>query len=230
MFAGRGARDTTVKTLAILSRKGGTGKTTVALHLAMACWLSGRGVLLADCDRQGSAQEWRRERKIGGPVVFSTKTPALFATQQAAQRAGRDLMVIDTSPSASEDMAEAVRCADYCLMILRPSFLDVRAIQETAELVARFGKRGAFVINQAPPRRAGREMACVGDTIAQLADLGRSIMPIGLRSRIAYQSAIAEGRSVQETAPLSAAALEIGGLWQEVEAQLWPPAVPAVAE
>jgi chromosome partitioning protein len=219
-----------VRTLAILSRKGGTGKTTVSLHLAMAAWLSGRGVLLADCDRQGSAQEWRRERQVGGPVVFSTKTPALFATQQAAHRAGRDLMIIDTSPSASEDLAEAVRCADFCLMVLRPSFLDVRAIRETAELVARFGKAGAFVINQAPPRRAGREMACVGDTVAQLSGLGRPIMPIGLRARIAYQSAVAEGRSVQETAPQSAAALEIGGLWRAVEERLWPAAVPAVAE
>ncbi|MCE3289329.1 MAG: chromosome partitioning protein ParA [Caulobacter sp.] len=219
-----------MRTLAILSRKGGTGKTTVSLHLAMAAWLSGRGVLLADCDRQGSAQEWRRERQVGGPVVFSTKTPALFATQQAAHRAGRDLMIIDTSPSASEDLAEAVRCADFCLMVLRPSFLDVRAIRETAELVARFGKAGAFVINQAPPRRAGREMACVGDTVAQLSGLGRPIMPIGLRARIAYQSAVAEGRSVQETAPQSAAALEIGGLWRAVEERLWPAAVPAVAE
>lgn len=219
-----------MRTLAILSRKGGTGKTTVSLHLAMAAWLSGRGVLLADCDRQGSAQEWRRERKVGGPVVFSTKTPALFATQQAAHRAGRDLMIIDTSPSASEDLAEAVRCADFCLMVLRPSFLDVRAIRETAELVARFGKPGAFVINQAPPRRAGKEMACVGDTVAQLSGLGRPIMPIGLRARIAYQSAVAEGRSVQETAPQSAAALEIGALWRAVEERLWPAAVPAVAE
>ncbi len=219
-----------MKTLAILSRKGGTGKTTVALHLAMAAWLSGKGVLLADCDRQGSAQEWRRERTIAGPVVFSTKTPALFATQQAAFRAGRDLMIIDTSPSASEDLAEAVRCADFCLMVLRPSFLDVRAVRETAELVSRFGKPGAFVINQAPPRRNGREMACVGDTVTQLAAMGRPIMPIGLRARIAYQSAVAEGRSVQETHPQSAAALEIGGLWREVEGRLWPSALPEVAE
>lgn len=219
-----------MKTLAILSRKGGTGKTTVALHLAMAAWMSGKGVLLADCDRQGSAQEWRRERTIGGPVVFSTKTAALFATQQAAFRAGRDLMVIDTSPSASEDLAEAVRCADYCLMVLRPSFLDVRAVRETAELVSRFGKPGAFVINQAPPRRNGREMACVGDTVTQLTAMGRPIMPIGLRARIAYQSAVAEGRSVQETDPQSAAALEIGGLWREVEGRLWPSAMPEVAE
>ena len=218
-----------MKTLAVLSRKGGTGKTTVSLHLAMAAWLAGKGVLLADCDRQGSAQEWRRERTIGGPVVFSTKPPALFATQQAAKRAGRDLMIIDTSPSASEDLADAVRCADFCLMVLRPSFLDVRAIRETAELVSRFGKPGAFVMNQAPPRRNGREMACVGDTVAQLVALGRPIMPIGLRARIAYQSAVAEGRSVQETNPASAAALEIGGLWREVSAHLWPTAVPAVA-
>ncbi|HYE45389.1 MAG TPA: AAA family ATPase [Caulobacter sp.] len=211
-----------MKTLALLSRKGGTGKTTVSLHLAVAAWLGGRGVLLADCDRQGSAAEWRRERRIGGPVVFGAKSAALFATQQAARRAGRDLMIIDTSPSGSEELADAVRCADFCLIVLRPSFLDVRAVRETAELVTRFGKPGAFVINQAPPRRAGREMACVGDTVAQLTGMGRPVLPIGLRARIAYQQALAQGLSVQEAAPGSAAAQEIAGLWRAVEEQLWP--------
>jgi chromosome partitioning protein len=215
-----------MKTLAVLSRKGGTGKTTISLHLAVSAWLGGRGVLLADCDRQGSAAEWRRERRIGGPVVFGAKSPALFATQQAARRAGRDLMIIDTSPSASEDLADAVRCADFCLMVLRPSFLDVRAVRETAELVTRFGKPGAFVINQAPPRRGGREMACVGDTVAELATMGRPVLPIGLRARIAYQQAIGQGLSVQEAAPGSAAAQEIAGLWRVVEEQLWPVPVP----
>jgi chromosome partitioning protein len=219
-----------VKTLAVLSRKGGTGKTTVSVHLAVAAWRSGLGVLLADCDRQGSAGEWRRERKTSGPVVFSAKSAALFATQQAADRAGRDLMIIDTSPTASEELADAVRCADFCLMVLRPSFLDVRAIRETAELVARFGKSGAFVINQAPPRRSGKEMACVGDTVRQLTALGRPVMPIGLRSRIAYQQAIGEGQTVLETAPSSSAAQEIGGLWKAVEAHLWPTYVPELTE
>jgi len=210
-----------VKTLAILSRKGGTGKTTLAVHLAVAAWQSGLGVLVADCDRQASAMEWRKERKLGGPVVFGAKSAALFATQQASKRAGRDLMIIDTSPSASEDLADAVRCADFCLMVLRPSFLDVKAVRDTAELVGRLGKAGAFVINQAPPRRAGREMACVGDTVAQLTPLGRPILPAGLRSRIAYQQAIGEGKAVQESAPSSAAAQEINQLWKIIQEQLW---------
>ena len=211
-----------VKTLAILSRKGGTGKTTVSLHLAVAAWRAGLGVLLADCDRQGSAGEWRRERRTTGPVVISAKSAALFATQQAADRAGRDLMIIDTSPTASEELADAVRCADFCLIVLRPSFLDVRAVAETAELVARFGKSGAFVINQAPPRRSNKEMACVGDTVRQLSAMGIPVMPIGLRSRIAYQQSIGEGQTVLESSPSSAAAKEIGGLWNAVQARLWP--------
>lgn len=210
-----------MKTLAILSRKGGTGKTTLSVHLAVAAWRSSRGVLLVDCDRQGSAAEWRRERKVPGPSIFAAKPAALFATQLAAKRAGRDLLLIDTSPSANEDLADAVRCADYCLMVLRPSFLDVRAVRDTAEMVSRFGKPGAFVLNQAPSRRNGKEMACVGEAVRELSGMGHPILPIGLRARVAYQQAVAEGMSVQETAPASAAALEIGGLWRHVEARLW---------
>lgn len=141
-------------------------------------------------------------------------------------RAGRDLSIIDTSPSGAEDIADAVRCADFCLIVLRPSFLDVRAVRETASLVSALGRPCAFVLNQAPPRRAGREMACVGDTVSALADTGRPFLPIGLRARIAYQQAVATGQSVQETAPGSAAAQEIAGLWKQVSDRLWP-AIPA---
>ncbi|MFN3858526.1 MAG: AAA family ATPase [Caulobacter sp.] len=214
-----------MKTLAILSRKGGTGKTTVAVHLAMAAWAEGRGVLLIDSDRQGSASEWRRQREGAGPAVFSAKPAALFATQQAAARAGRDLLIIDTSPNGPEDVADAVRCADFSLIVLRPSFLDVRAVRETVALTTALGRPCAFVLNQAPPRRAGREMACVGDTVAALADTARPFLPIGLRSRIAYQQAVGSGQTVQETAPGSAADQEIAGLWRHVVGRLWPTTV-----
>lgn len=211
-----------MKTVAVLSRKGGTGKTTVAVHLAVAAWRAGRGVLLVDSDRQGSASEWRRERQVPGPAVFTAKPAALFATQQAAKRAGRELMIIDTNPGPNEDLAEAVRCADYCLMVLRPSFFDLRAVRETAELLQRLGKAGAFVINQAPSKRSGKEMACVGETVAGLASLGRPVLPIGLRSRIAYQQALGMGMTVMETHPASAARQEIEGLWSAVDERLWP--------
>ncbi len=118
-----------MRTLAVLSQKGGTGKTTVAVHLAVAAWAGQRRVLLADLDPQRSAAEWRRVRAGNGPGLIESKPGALFVAQQAAERAGVDLMVLDTRPCGDTDTAEAIRAADLCLVVLRPSFFDLKATQ-----------------------------------------------------------------------------------------------------
>ena len=83
----RFVRGQALKTLAIIARKGGTGKTTLAVHLAAAAHASGYSTLLADTDRQHSAVEWRRMRQQAQPVVEAVKPGALFARQQDAARA-----------------------------------------------------------------------------------------------------------------------------------------------
>jgi chromosome partitioning protein len=108
-----------VRTLAVLSQKDGTGKTTVAVHLAVAAWAGQRRVLMADLDPQRSAAEWRRAREGSGRGLIESKPGTLFVAQQAAARAGVDLMVLDTRPAGDTDTAEAIRAADLCLVVLR---------------------------------------------------------------------------------------------------------------
>jgi chromosome partitioning protein len=209
-----------LKTLAVLSRKGGTGKTTVALHLAVAAHLAGRPAVLADLDRQHSLLEWRRRRAVNGPQAVDCKPGALFTLQQAASRAA-DLLVVDTGPATDETTDHAVRCADLSLIVVRPCFFDIHAVAESAELVKRMGRPGLLVLNQAPSRRNGVEMRSVGEAVRALKPLGLPIAPIGLRSRAAYQHAEASGLAAQELDPESAASAEIGALWRHVESLLW---------
>ncbi len=210
-----------MRTLAVLSQKGGTGKTTLAVHLAVAAWAGHRRVLIADLDPQRSASEWRRMREGPGPGVIESKTGALFVAQQASERAGVDLMVLDTRPAADSDTAEAIRCADLCLIVLRPSFFDLKATARMVDMTRAMGRTAAFVLNQAPPRRGDREGHAVLDAVEGLREFGLPVAPTGLRARAAYQSSVAKGLTAQEVAPASAAAREIGLMWGYVEDALF---------
>jgi chromosome partitioning protein len=212
-----------MRTLAVLSRKGGTGKTTVALHLAVSAFHAGRATLVCDMDPQRSALDWRREREREGPAVIEAKVGALFTARQAAARAGADLMVLDTRPSSDMECAEAVRYADLCLVVVRPCFFDLRAIERTVELVANMNRKGLFVLNQAPIRKHGAEPLQIRETVQALEAFGLPVANVGLRFRSAYQNAVRLGLAAQEFEPGCNAAIEIGALWDQVERELWPP-------
>lgn len=216
-----------MRTLAILSQKGGTGKTTVAVHLATAASAAGKHVLVADLDPQKSATDWRRVRGSEAPALIEAKPGTLFVASHTAERAGVDLLVLDTRPAQDSDIAEAVRLADLCLLVLRPSFFDLKAISRTLEMTRAMGKPAMFLVNQAPPQREHREPPSVLETVAALRELDAPLAPVGLRSRQVYQSAVAHGLTAQEAAPGSAAAQEINLLWAHLDQLLWPTASAA---
>ena len=219
-----------MRTLAILSQKGGTGKTTVAVHLATAAQAAGKRSLIADLDPQRSATEWRRMRPADAPALIEAKSGTLFVASHTAERTGMDLMVLDTRPAQDSDIAEAIRLADLCLLVLRPSFFDIKAIARTLEMTRSMGKPSLFVVNQAPAQREHREPPAVLETVAALRELGAPLAPVGLRARNVYQSAVAKGLTAQETAPGSAAAQEINLLWAHVEQALWPMVLAPVSK
>ena len=210
-----------MRTLAVLSQKGGTGKTTLAVHLAVAAWAADRRVLIADLDPQRSASEWRRARPGPGPGLIECKPGALFVAQQASERAGVDLMVLDTRPSADSDIAEAIRQADLCLIVLRPSFFDLKATGRMVDMTRAMGKSGLFVLNQAPPRRGEQEGRAVHEAVEALNAFGLPVAPVGLRARAAYQASVARGLTAAEAFPSSPAAREIDLLWRHVGQRLF---------
>ena len=209
-----------MKTLAVLARKGGTGKTTVALHLAVAARSAGLSTLLVDLDRQQSSVEWRRQRPSSDLAVEPLKPGALFTRQQDARREGVDLLIVDTGPTLEADVEQAIRCADLCAIVSRPNFFDLKAVADTAALAQSFHREVVFVLNQAPPRRNGIENPAVGEAVLALRGLGGVVAPIGLRSRVAYQQSVALGLTAQEHEPEGSAANEIAALWRWMETRL----------
>ena len=205
-----------MRTIAVIARKGGSGKTTVATHLALAAHLRGFKVLVADTDPQRSALEVLKGRQAEGPQRTDTTGPKLFALQMGAVRDGADLVVIDTAAGAVEDVANAIVLADLSLLILRPTFLDLAAAVQTVETVRRLRKPAMIVVNQAPHPRGGIEAPAVKRALQALALMRLPVVPAILRSRAVYQTILETGRSAEEGDD-PAAAQEVAELWGFIE-------------
>jgi chromosome partitioning protein len=210
-----------MRTIAVIARKGGAGKTTVATQLALAAYLRGYATLLADIDPQRSSTEVLKARASPGPECVDISGPRLSGLQMSAVQAGVEAMIIDTAAGAEEDVASAIVLADLSLLILRPTFLDLAAAIQTVDVVRRLRKPAMIVVNQAPPARGGVEAPAVKRALKALAILRLPVAPTILRARNVYQTALETGRSAEETDD-RVAAQEIAALWGFIERFAFP--------
>lgn len=207
-----------MRTIAVIALKGGSGKTTVAVHVALAAYLRGMRTLLVDIDPQRSASEVLGARAVAGPAFASAAAPELFQAQIAAVGAGVEALVIDTAAGAVEDAGQAIVLADLALLVVRPTLLDIAAMVRTLDVVRRLGKPFLIVVNQAPVARGGIEPPSVKRALRALEFMRLPVAPVLMRARAAYQTAIETGRSVEE-APDATAAEEFAQLWAQIEAR-----------
>jgi chromosome partitioning protein len=206
-----------MRTIAVIARKGGSGKTTVAVHMAIAAHLRGKKALLADSDPQRSSSTVLKGRAGCGPTVCETCGVELVRLQTGAVRAGVEALFIDTPAGAEDELAHAIVLADLSLLVIRPTFLDFAAAIRTAEVLRRLRKPGLIVLNQAPVARAGAEPPLVKKAQEALRIMRLPVAPTILRARAAYQSALESGSSVEELSNAAPAAQEIADLWSYVE-------------
>jgi chromosome partitioning protein len=206
-----------MRTIAVIARKGGSGKTTVAVHLAIAAHLRGKKTLLADSDPQRSSSAVLSGRAACGPSFRETSGPELFSLQAGAVRGGVDALFIDTPAGAEDELAHAIVLADLSLLVIRPTFLDFAAAIRTAEVLRRLRKPGLIVLNQAPVPRAGAEPPLVKKAQEALRIMRLPVAPTILRARAAYQSALETGRSAEELAGAEQASQEVAELWAYVD-------------
>jgi chromosome partitioning protein len=187
-----------MRTIAVIGRKGGCGKTTIAVHLAIGLHLRGRATALADTDPQRSVIEVFKGRRESGPTVVASAAPKLFTLQLSMARAGSEALVIDTPAVLEEEVAQAVILADLALLVVRPTFLDLAAAVRTSDIIRRLRKPGLVVLNQAPPARETVEAPAVARAVEALRLLRLPVAPTIIRSRSAYQTVVESGRSAEE--------------------------------
>lgn len=197
--------------ISFASLKGGTGKTSLSVHLAHAIALSGARVILIDADPQASASDWAaaRDDKPPFPVVgMARDTLHRDLADIAAHYAHA---VIDTPPRVSALARSAILASDLVLIPVQPSSYDVWAAAETVKLIEEAQQfkpelKSAFVVNRKVDRTTiGKEVE------GALADYSPPVLSAALQSRIAFAEASA-GYTVLEDAPKSLAAAEVRSL------------------
>lgn len=215
------------KTLALLSQKGGSGKTTLSLHLAVIAQSSGLRTVLVDCDPQRSASGWWNARSAETPELIETDPSRLREVIEAAQADGVDLLVIDTRPSVERDTMEVARLADLALIPTRPSILDLRAIGATVDVIKATKGRAGIVLNSCPPGRGQKEAVLTAEARTGLENYGLPILPVSVTQRAALSHALIDGRAVTEFEPDGKAAAELHAVWNWTKGILWPSEQPS---
>jgi chromosome partitioning protein len=128
-------------------------------------------------------------------------------------------VVVDTPGASGPITSEAMSQADLVLLVARPTFLDIAAAVRTFAEARHLGVPSLIVLNQAPPARGGEEHVAVSKSLEALRSTNLPVSAAIVHSRLAFQTSIASGLSVEEFAA-SPAAAEISALWTDVEANL----------
>lgn len=206
-----------MKVIAVLNQKGGSGKTTIATHLARGLQLQGHSVLLVDSDQQGSARDWRAVDEDNPVPVIGLDRPTL--DKDLKNVSDKEFVVIDGSPQATNLALSAIKAADFVLIPVQPSPYDVWATSDLVDLVQQRiemtdGRlKAAFVVSRAIQNtNIGKEVAAV------LQDYNLPVLDARIVQRVSYPNSASVGKTVFETeSAKSNAVTEITQLVNEVK-------------
>jgi chromosome partitioning protein len=201
-----------MQVIAIVSQKGGVGKSTLAVHLATEANAQGQKVLLLDLDPQGSAMEWASRRGDQPPDVSGANPASVGKEIERARGEGYDLVVIDTAPHADHAALQAARAADLVAIPCRPSTFDIAAISATLDLCKLANKQAVVVLNAAPIRSR-----VITEAEEAIAEKGGKVSPVVIRQRVSFQHCMIDGRTAAEYEPGGAAAHEIARLLADLK-------------
>jgi chromosome partitioning protein len=206
--------------ITIASRKGGSGKSTVAAHMGVLGSRPGNPAVLVDLDQQRSLGNWWRRRRDEFPLLVEIEAANLPEILRTATEERVPAVFIDTPPHAEAEIAAAIRVADLVLVPCRPSAFDLWAAQATLEMTTALKRPAMVVLNACP---AGRtllsrfgENPAVRQARALLDGMGVAVADTALGDRLTYRSAIITGQAASELEPGGKAAQEIAALWREI--------------
>lgn len=205
-----------MQVIAVLNQKGGSGKTTIATHLARALQIAGADVLLVDSDPQGSARDWAAVREDQPVPVVGIDRPTI--ERDLKSLAKKDFIVIDGAPQAADLAVSAIKAANFILIPVQPSPYDIWATADLVDLVKQRievtdGKlKAAFVVS-----RAIKGTKIGAEVTEALSGYGLPVLASRITQRVSYPSTAAGGTTVIDAEPGREAAREIQALINEIK-------------
>lgn len=205
------------KIITVAQQKGGSGKTTLAVNLAISLLGRGHSVAIVDTDPQGSMGRWfieRMERADTDPeqaLEFSTSSAwgASYESEKLKKRF--DFVILDTPPKIDADLRPALRVADLVVVPVATSQVDLWATEGVLDLTRREKRRALIVINRARPgTRLSAEIA------SQAADLDADVAQTQIGNRVAYAETLGQGLGVSERSRTRTAGDEFEALADEI--------------
>jgi chromosome partitioning protein len=193
-----------MKTIALIAQKGGTGKTTLALSLAVAAAQDGLTALIIDLDPQATACNWSDRRASDNVMVIDAQPARLAAALEKAEQGGVDLVLIDTPARSEQSALAAARAADLVLIPCRPQAYDLETLPNTLEIVRLSGNPPAMAVLNAIQAQGQRHEQAK----ALLARLELPVCPFMIGTRAAFGDAGALGQTPLEYEPSGKAAQE----------------------
>jgi chromosome partitioning protein len=202
--------------ITIAQQKGGSGKTTVAAHLAVALGTRDKSVAIVDVDPQGSLGEWfeRREERLGEDGIdLEFRTASGWGARREARNLARahDFVIVDTPPKSDIEMRPAIEIADLVVVPLQPTPVDLWATDPILQMVAKEGNEALLVLN-----RVIRRALLTAEMAEATGELGYRVARAQLGNRVAFPASMGSGRTVIETDPNGVAAEEVRALAKEV--------------
>ncbi len=208
-----------MKTLAILSRKGGTGKTTLTVNLAVAAEQAGHKVAIVDLDSQASASEWSDWRVSGTgkttPAVISVHSARLPQVLHKLQQDGTTFAVFDTPPKIEDIAADAAKAADLAIIPCKLSAFDLKAIEKTI-MIGNMAKCPMRIVFNAV--RARTSMLRPAKQAVRVYEV--DVAPCIVGDRVVFSHSVMEGLGVMEYDAKGKASIEIQALFRYIAKEL----------
>ena len=208
------------KVITIAQQKGGTGKTTLAVHLALAfIKYHNLKIAIIDTDPQGSLGKWfmiREEKKLSNNNL-TFKTASLWGAQYESKtlKKDHDIVIIDTPPKIESDARPSIESADLVLIPMAASHVDFWATGAIVEIAKKANKKILIQIN-----RSSQRSKLISKTNDFIKSLNLSATKTIIGNRQIFASSMGEGKTAVEKQKKSNAVEEIKQLSEQILSEI----------
>jgi chromosome partitioning protein len=207
----------TMFVMSIVGQKGGSGKTTTAINLAVAASEAGLSVVIIDLDPQANATNWKDRRDTENPAVVSSPPSRLKHTLDTAEKHGADFVIIDNPGKSDTGVIESARVSDFVLVPVGPQMFHLETLPGVRDLLRVAGDPPASVLLNELHPLATTQAEEAKRMIAEIYPF--TVCPVHLSHLDIYATSADSGQTPLELDPKGKAATEVKKLYKFISSQ-----------